>query len=145
MSLNGKLLIRLPTQDTRENYLDGFWRWVAVLANGDYPRAIEALYWPKGTTWTPHTLKERVTTFFGGDKPWSVVIPNDRLVGVINDAAETETERGRGRGWFLAQIPLTNEPADPKNDEICLMGLAVSFGVREHEGAYVLNLEMFHA
>jgi hypothetical protein len=45
----------------------------------------------------------------------------------------------------MAQIPLTTQRGDPKNDEIPLMGLAASFFVREHEGCYVLEFEIFHA
>ena len=138
MELNGHHLIRLPREDSKSNYLEGFWRWVAILADGDYQRALEALYWPEGTTWTSAELKKRITTFFGGDDPWSVVIPNDRLVNVINDAAE------HADGWLMAQVPLTTEPSDPKNDEIPLMGLAASFFVREHQGSYVLEFEIFH-
>ena len=144
MELNGEHLIRLPREHSKRNYLDGFWRWVSILAEGDYQRALEALHWPEGTTWTPNTLRERITTFFGGDEPWSVVIPNNRLVDVINDAAEFDCNRPDGRGWFRAQIPLTTEPSDPKNDEILLMGLAVSFFVCEQHDSYVLQLEIFH-
>jgi hypothetical protein len=144
VQLNGEHLIRLPCEDSKTNYLDGFWRWVAILAGEDYQRALEALFWPTGTTWTPSALKESVTKFFGGNDPWSVVIPNDRLVNVINEASEHEAGRQGGGGWFMAQIPLTTEPGDPKNDQIPLMGLATSFFVREHQGSYVLEFEIFH-
>lgn len=139
MELNGRHLIRFPREDSKSNYLEGFWRWVAILADGDYQRALEAIHWPQGTTWTSADLKERITTFFGGDDPWSAVIPNDRLVKVINDAAEQVD------GWLMAQVPLTTEPSDPKNDQIPLMGLAASFFVREHEGSYVQEFEIFYA
>jgi hypothetical protein len=112
---------------------------VELLAADDYQGALEALHWPKGTSWTPEELKGRVTTFFGGDTPWSVVVPNDRLIGVINDAAEFQPRNREGWGWFMAQVPLTTEPTDPKNDEIPLMGLASSFFVRELGGKYVLE------
>jgi hypothetical protein len=142
--LDGDRLIRLPTEDSKANYLAGFWHWIEFLASDDYQGAIEALYWPKGTSFTPKTLKERVTTFYGGDAPWSVVVPNNRLIAVINDAAQFQARGGDGFGWFMAQIPLTTEPADPKNDKIPLMGLASSFFVRERNGAYVLEFEIFH-
>ena len=144
LNLNGARLIRLPVVDTKENYLAGFWRWVELLAADDYRGALEALHWPKGTSWTPGKLKGRVTAFFGGDVPWSVVVPNDRLVGVINDAAEFRPRNREGWGWFMAQVPVTTEPADPKNDGIPLMGLASSFFVRELGGQYVLEFEIFH-
>jgi hypothetical protein len=144
LNLNGNRLIRLPSVDSKANYLAGFWRWVELLAADDYPGALEALYWPKRTPWTPDGLKSRVTTFFGGDAPWSVVVPNDRLIGVINDASEFQPRNHKGWGWFMAQVPLTTEPADPKADDIPLMGLASSFFVREREGEYVLEFEIFH-
>jgi hypothetical protein len=144
LNLNGSRLIRLPVVDSKANYLSGFWQWVELLATDDYARALEALHWPKGTSWTPEKLKERITTFFGGDAPWSVVVPNGRLVGVINDAAEFQPRNRDGWGWFMAQVPVTTEPADPKNDEIPLMGLASSFFVRELGGQYVLEFEIFH-
>ena len=137
-------LILLPQVDSKSSYLDGFWRWVALLADDDYQRALHALHWPRGTTWTPEALKHRVTTFFGGDAPWSVVIPNERLIGVINDAATYQPPNSEGWGWFMAQIPLTTDPADPKNDEIPLMGLAASFFVRRHDQNCVMEFEIFH-
>ncbi len=145
LNLNGDRLIQLPVEDSKANCLAGFWRWVELLAADDYLGALEALHWPKGTSLTPEKLKEIVTKFFGGDAPWSVVIPNDRLIGVINDAAEFQPRNPEGWGWFMAQLPLTTEPADPKNDEIPLMGLASSFFVRELGGNYVLEFEIFHA
>lgn len=143
-NLNGDRLIRLPIVDSKANYLDGFWQWVALLADDDYKGALEALHWPRGTEWTPKSLKERITTFFGGDAPWSVVIPNGRLVDVINDAAEFQPGSPRAGGWFLAQVPVTTEPADPKNDAIPLMGVACSFFVRKRDRQYVLEFEIFH-
>jgi hypothetical protein len=141
VNLNGDHLIRLPLEHSRENYLRGFWQWVTILSRGDYQAALEALHWPSGTTWTPADLKDRVETFFGGKEAWSVVIPNDRLIGVIDDAADCQP----ASGWFLAQVPLTTEPADPKSDTIPLMGLAASFFVRPHDGSNVLEFEIFHA
>jgi hypothetical protein len=144
LKLNGSQLIRLPIVDSKANYLAGFWQWVELLAADNYRGALEALHWPKGTSWTAEKLRERVTTFFGGDAPWSVVVPNDRLVAVINDAAEFQPGNRDGWGWFMAQVPVTTEPADPKNDEIPLMGIASSFFVRELGGQYVLEFEIFH-
>lgn len=144
MQFNGERLIQLPINDSLANYLTGFWQWVELLASDDYEGALEALYWSKECPWTPEKLKERITTFFGGEDPWSVVIPNDRLINVVDDSAEHEPRNEKGWGWLRAQIPLTTEPDDPKNDEIPLMGLATSFYVREHQGAYVMEFEIFH-
>ncbi len=143
-NLNSDRLIRLPVEDSKANYLGGFWRWVELLAADDYQGALEALHWPNGTAYTPESLKDHVTTFFGGDARWSVVVPNARLIGVINDAANFQPPGRDGLGWFMAQVPVTTEPADPKNDEIPLMGLASSFFVREQGGEYVLEFEIFH-
>jgi hypothetical protein len=144
LNINGDRLIRLPLVDTRANYLDGFWRWIELLAADDYRGALEALHWPRGTTWTPEVLKNRITTFWGGDAPWFVVVPNERLIGVINDAAEFQPRNGGECGWFLAQVPVTTEPTDPKNDEIPLMGVASSFMVRQLGEHYVMEHEIFH-
>jgi hypothetical protein len=142
---NGLPLLRFPKEDSKANYLAAFWQWVQLLANDDYAGALDALYWDTPTTWTAETLKEHVTTFFGGDDPWSVVIPNQRLVNVIGDACEIEPPADSDRrGWFMAQIPITTKPDDPLDDEISLMGLASSFFVREIDGEYVLEHEMFH-
>src|SRR5690242_10643080 len=131
LNLNHDRLIRLPTVDSKANYLAGFWQWIELMAADDYRGALEALHWPKGNSWTPDKLKERITNFWGGEKPWSVVVPNERLIEVINDAAEFQPRNAEGWGWFLAQVPVTTQPADPKNDEIELMGIASSFFVRQ--------------
>ena len=47
-------------------------------------------------------------------------------------------------GWFLAQVPVTTEPADPKDDKISLMGVANSFFVRQFGEYYVLEHEIIH-
>jgi hypothetical protein len=145
VKLSEERLIRFAPVDTKSNYLNGFWRWVEVLAGGDYQHALQALHWPQGTTWTPEAFQNRITTFFGGDAPWSVVVPNERLIEVINDATKYEPQNQQGWGWFMAHIPLTTEPADPKRDDIPLMGLATSFLVRDVRGCYVLEFEVFHA
>jgi hypothetical protein len=139
-----KRLILLPPVDTRANYLAGFWRWVELLARDDYQGALEGLHWARGTSWTAEALKRRITTFFGGDAPWSVAVPNERLIGVINDAAEYEPQNQEGWGWLLAQIPLTTETAHPKDDDIPLMGLASSFLVRPYRRHYALEFEIFY-
>jgi len=144
MQANEERLIRLPIQDSKENYLEGFWQWVRLLAQDDYQGALESLYWSRDVSWTQNALKERVTTFFGGCHPWTVVIPNDRLVKVINDSAEFQARNAKEWGWLMAQIPVTTEPEDPMRDDIPLMGLATSFLMRQHEGHYVMEFEIFH-
>ncbi|WP_165251945.1 hypothetical protein [Paludisphaera soli] len=111
-------LILLPSADTKLDYLAGFWRWVELLAADDYAGAIVSLHWPRETRWTPEGLKKQITTFFGGDRPWSVVVPNERLIGVLNDLAQFEPLDREGVGWFMAHIPLTTEPSNPKDDAL---------------------------
>jgi len=145
MNINGDHLISLPIEDTRENYLRGFWQWVGLLADDDYTRGVEAIYWPKTVVFTPTQLKERVTKFWGGPAPWSPVIPNERLIGVVNDDAHFEPPNQNRTGWFMAQIPVTTEPLRSKADDVILQGVAVSFFVREFDRRYVLDFEIFHA
>jgi len=138
-------LIRLPMEDSRANYLAAFWRWVEILSTGDYQGAIDALHWHAEPWHTGESLKENITTFFPGEKQWSVVIPNERLVRAIEAEAEVELKGAGKWGWFLAQIPLTTEPDKAKDDDVPLMGLAVSFYLREQEGSLVMEMEVFHA
>lgn len=145
MHANNNRLIQLPILDSKENYLEGFWQWVRRLEQDDYQGALDGLYWPQKSSWTADALKKSVTTFFGGRDPWTVVIPNDRLIKVVNDAAEFEGRISKGCGWLLAQIPLTTDPKDPKRDDIPLVGLAASFFIKEHQGNYVMEFEIFHA
>ena len=65
-------------------------------------------------------------------------------MGVVNDTAEFEPQNAEGWGWFLAQVPVTTEPADPKNDKIPLRGVASSFFVRQLGEYYVMEHEIFH-
>ena len=72
------------------------------------------------------------------------MIPNDRLVGVINDAAEIQLP-SEGKAWMMAQVPLTNEPHRAKDDDIMLMGAAVSLFIEEIGDALRFEFEIFHA
>jgi hypothetical protein len=65
-------------------------------------------------------------------------------IDLQHDAAEFQPPNRKGWGWFMAQVPFTTEAADPKNDEIPLMGVAVSFFERELDGQYVLEFEIFN-
>ena len=149
-------LIRLPLVDTRESYLSGFWRFVELLAADRYEAALAGLMWPKGQVGDPGEFRRAVEGFYGGDEPWSVVIPNERLVAVINEAAEVtlagDSAHGcndpthvHNQGWMLCQIPVSNEPQRAKEDDVVLMGVAASFVLKQHEGGYVMCFEIFHA
>ena len=41
LNLNGDRLIQLPVEDSKANYLAGFWRWVELLAASDYQEALQ--------------------------------------------------------------------------------------------------------
>jgi len=144
MHADGQNLIRLPIVDSRENYLEGFWQWVQRLSQGDYQGAFEGICWPQNSSWTAESLNERVTTFFGGPDPWTVIIPNERLIKVINEATLFRDRNETNPGWLLAQIPLTTDPQESKRDDIFLMGLAASFFFRQIENHYVMEFEIFH-
>jgi hypothetical protein len=153
-------LIRIPLVDHRETYLSGFWRFVELLAEDRYEAALDGLVWPAGRVGDPKSFRQAIEGFFGGDEPWSVIVPNERLVGVINEGAEVvlapesrrvaaccsdPTHASLGAGWMLAQIPVTNEPHKAKDDDVVLMGVAASFILHRRDDAYVLQFEIFHA
>ncbi len=137
-------MIRLPNEDSKANGLDGFWQWVTMMAADDFDSAAAAVVWPNETVTGPG-LRSTVTGFFGGDEPWSVVVPNDRLVGEINDMATWQPPQADQAGWLMAMVPLTLQPEDPKDDDIPLMGLATSFFLERDGDASVLTFEIFHA
>ena len=151
-------LIRLPLVDTRETFLDGFWRFVALLAEGRYDAALAGLVWRSGRAPDPDDFRQRIEGFWGGDAPWTVVIPNARLVGVISDDAEVllpaefhaqtcsgdHPEHAGNVGWLRALIPVTNQPHKAKDDDVVLMGVAASFFVLRQPEGYALQFEIFH-
>lgn len=142
LQINGPNLIRLPCENSNQNFLNGFWQWVEILTLGNYKLAVESLYWER-KPWGPEDLERQITTFFSKTVPLFPVIPNQRLIKLVNDNAEVQWDQEGG--WVLAQIPMTNEPAKSKDDDVPLMGLAASFFVRKFEGSYVLEFEIFHA
>jgi len=144
-------LILLPAIESKENFLAGFWRWVECLSSRDYRRAFESIYWPGETSWwrrksswTPAALEKAITRYVAGPEPGFAIVPNERLVGVVNTAAEYRGATRDDKGWLMAQIPVTNSKLDPKDDAIPLLGMGVSFFVLPHREHYVLSLEIFH-
>lgn len=153
-------LIRIPLIDTRESYLSGFWRFVELLADDRYDAALASLVWPFGRVGDPKSFRQAIEGFWGGDAPWSVIVPNERLIGVISEGAEVvlapdsravaaccsdPSHATLGAGWMLAQIPVTNEPHKAKDDDVVLMGVAASFVLHRRDDAYVMQFEIFHA
>lgn len=141
MNINENNLILLPQENTKQNFLNGFWQWVEILAANDYAKAVNALYWDK-KPWEPDSLRNKITTFFSKTKPYVPVIPNQRLINVVNENAEIDWNQDVG--WGMAQIPVTNEPENSKQDDVPLMGLAVSFFLRKYLDNYVMEIEIFH-
>ena len=144
LNLNGDRLMRLPIEDSKANYLAGFWKWVELMAADDYqggtggPVLADGDHVHAGQAQGAghHLLRWRGPVVGGGAER--------AAVAVINDAADFQPRNPEGWGWFMAQVPVTTEPADPKNDEIPLMGLASSFFVKQLAGRYVLEFEIFH-
>ena len=154
---NDSGLIVISGPPSREAFLVGFWRWVELLASGEHERASAALWRKPAPFWSrwfrsppdPEALPQRIRTLWGGDQPWHVVVPNARIVGEVNNAAETSFPAkppwGPGRvGWGLAHVPVTVEPARAKDDDVPLMGVAVSFFLREVPGGLAMEFEIVH-
>jgi hypothetical protein len=141
LQINGRNLIRMPCENSDQTFLNGFWRWVEILASGNYALAVESLYW-EGTPYEPDNLEKMITTFFSTTERFVPVIPNQRLIDYINVSAQIEW--GEDGGWALAQIPLTNAPEKCKDDDVPLVGLATSFSIRKLADDYVLAFEIFH-
>src|SRR5262245_5309142 len=113
LQINGPNLIRLPCENTNRTFLDGFWKWVEILAAGNYVQAIESLYWER--------------------EPWKPE-EHERLIKVINDKSEIEWQQTGG--WARALISVTNKPECSKEDDVPLMGLATSFFIRRFGNNY---------
>jgi hypothetical protein len=126
-------------------YLEAFWAWVQLMADGDFDAAISALHWDDDDIITPEQLKRLIGLVYGGTE-WAVVIPNERLVAEITSSAETNFEvRGdNDDGWFLAHIPVTGEPERAKEDDVELIGVAVSFSVVHRKGHLRMCYEIIH-
>jgi hypothetical protein len=141
-------LIVIVGPPTREVFLAAFWQWVAVLAEREPARASAALFWSRPPR-DPEALPRQILAFWEGDRTWHVIVPNDRLIAAVNDAAEvsipSDPPWGNGRvGWGMAQVPVTTEPDRAKADDVPLMGVAVSFFLRDVHGGLALEFEIVH-
>ena len=137
-------MIQIEGGHTASAYLDAYWQWVTLMADGDYDAAIDALYWGRDKP-EPSGIRHSIEHFFGGPDPWSVVVPNERLIDEINRRAEVHLATDNKRGMFIAHIPVTTRPEDPKDDKIPLMGLGVEMFVRDVGGANLLEFGIFMA
>jgi hypothetical protein len=146
-SRDPSMLIRIDGPPTRDAFLRAFWLWVEILANGDTARASAALHWDQSPR-DPHALSSQIQRFWGGDRSWHVVVPNDRLVRQVSEAAQfslLNSRRSDGRiAWGLAQVPVTTEPERAKEDDVPVMGVAVSFFLKGVPGGLALEFEIIH-
>jgi hypothetical protein len=139
-------MIQIEGGHTAPGYLNAFWQWVTLMADGDYDAALNALYW--GDTQykpDPSRFRHSIEHFFGGPDPWSVVVPNERLIDEINRRAEIRLGTEGEPGAFITHIPVTTRPEDPKDDKIPLMGHGVEMIVRDVGGAILLEFGIFMA
>ena len=137
-------MIQIEGGHTASAYLDAFWQWVTFMADGDYDAALDALYWEDiQYKPDPSRFRHSIEHFFGGPDPWSVVVPNERLIDEINRRAEIHLPTGDEPGVFVTHIPVTTRPEDPKDDKIPLMGHGVEMLVRDVGGLNLLAFGIF--
>ncbi len=117
--------------------------WVALLVRGDFSAAVASIRWGEKSAMTPEELEERITTFFNDSDVMVPIIPNERLVSMIDEKMEIEWDEEDG--WATALIPVSQEPQKAKEDDVSLMGIAVSFFIVKEEDHQVLEFEHFHA
>ncbi|MBX2802491.1 MAG: hypothetical protein KTR31_32725 [Myxococcales bacterium] len=142
---SGRLVVRGDL--CHELFLAAFWAWVRIFAAGDDERTVNALFW--GERSPSVDFLSMYASFWGGGKPWRPVVPNARLVAIVNDAAEIEfpatpSWHEGAVGWGMAQVPVTTTPDRALDDDVELMGIATSFFLREVPGGYALEYEIVH-
>ena len=135
-------LLLLPSDRVDASFREGFWRWISLLAEGDFQAAVEALRWGEGTEMSPGQLEERIAAFFNDSDVMVPIVPNERLVAMIDEKMEIEWDEEDG--WAMALLPVSNEPDKAKDDNVALMGIAISFFVVKQGGHQVLEFEKFH-
>ena len=135
-------LLLLPSDRVDASFREGFWRWISLLAEGDFQAAVEALRWGEGTEMSPGQLEERIATFFNDSDVMVPIVPNERLVAMIDEKMEIEWDEEDG--WGRALLPVSNEPDRAKEDDVALMGIAITFFVVKQGEHQVLEFEKFH-
>ncbi|MDE0596226.1 MAG: hypothetical protein ABGZ49_15950 [Akkermansiaceae bacterium] len=136
-------LLKLKPAREDVSFREGFWMWVALLVRGDFSAAVASIRWGEKSAMTPEELEERITTFFNDSDVMVPIIPNERLVSMIDEKMEIEWDEEDG--WATALIPVSQEPQKAKEDDVSLMGIAVSFFIVKEEDHQVLEFEHFHA
>ena len=135
-------VLQLPAERIDATFREGFWQWADLLAAGDFQAAHESVRWAEDSDMTAEKLEERIATFFNDKDNMVPIVPNERLVGLINGKMEIEWDEEDG--WGRALVPVSNEPKRAKEDDVSLMGIAVSFFVVAEGEHQVLEFERFH-
>lgn len=134
--------MQLPAERADATFREAFWKWVEFLAAGDFQAALEAVRWAEDSDMTAEKLEERIATFFNDQDNMAPIVPNERLVALINGQMEIEWDEEDG--WGSALLPVSTEPRRAKEDDVSLMGIAVSFFVVAEGDHQVLEFERFH-
>ena len=137
----GLLNLKLAREDA--SFREGFWMWVALLVSGDFSAAVASIRWGENSAMTPEELEERIASFFNDSDVMVPIMPNERLVSMIDEKMEIEWDEEDG--WATALIPVSQEPQKAKEDDVSLMGIAVSFFIVKEEDHQVLEFEHFQA
>ena len=143
-------LLKLPSDREDATFRDGFWKWVNLLARGDFGAAVDAIRWGEGTIMSPEQLEKRIASFFNDADHMVPIIPNQRLLELIDEKMEVEwcVDEISGEeedGWAMALLPVSPEPHRAREDDVSLMGIAVSFFLVREGAHHVLEFERFHA
>jgi len=142
-------LLELPVEREDATFREGFWKWVDLLARGDFAAAVSAIRWGEGASMSPEQLEQRIAAFFNESDHMVPIIPNQRLIDLIDEKMEVEwcVDELSGEqedGWAMALLPVTHEPHRAKEDDVSLMGIALSFFLVKEGSFHVLEFERFH-
>ena len=83
-------LLELPVEREDATFREGFWKWVDLLARGDFAAAVSAIRWGEGASMSPEQLEERIAAFFNESDHMVPIIPNQRLIDLIDGKMEIE-------------------------------------------------------
>lgn len=143
-------LLKLPAEREDATFRDGFWKWVGLLARGDFGAAVDAIRWGEGRAMSPGQLEQRIAAFFNDADHMVPIVPNQRLLDLIDGKMEIEwcVDEISGEeedGWAMALLPVSHEPQRAEEDDVSLMGIAISFFLVREGAHHVLEFERFHA
>ena len=135
-------LLKLKPAREDASFREGFWKWIALMVSGDFSAAVTSIRWGEKAAMTAKELEERIATFFNESDVMVTIIPNERLVSMIDEKMEIEWDEEDG--WASVLIPVSQEPQKAKEDDVSLMGISVSFFIVKEEDHQVLEFEHFH-